>query len=666
MRGKKYAKPREQVPKLATSDALEQPPPPQQEKFIQPHRSGAWLESNPPSHVMAVIEQMRDLPHTPSQNDTGAFRASSPEERRKIQEMLRAREPWEPNQPWPESAPPTVAEVSPMFKTGLPRFGMGPHLHPDLYDYHINLNRKDDPTFEPGKMTSMLREVLEADAFARWTDRKAPQKWALLRAIGQGAYGTVWLWQRRTSNDDGPPLRLVVKDSEIHGFWKDYNMEGTLIRKLNEIGCKNVITVLDWLYIPPRHPRAPVFRTCYEWAMYGDLSRLWRFYKSKKLILPEAFIWHVFWSIANALCHCRHGTNQSQTTRPGWDLIVHGDVKPGNIFLTASDPQLNEAYPTIKLGDFGAAYPISETMPKLRAWKSTYSYGTPYFMAPEVAKMMVQERQTRNFPVAEEKLHGSHSDIYSLGMVIEELMSLRWDAVEGVRNIHHRTRVATLYSKDLQDLTTACKSTSVRARPAIYDVFLRTVEGRERYKRIASREKHAAGKTRQQQWSSGDMLYKQADFIHYDEDPRLNTAYKRVNRAPLFARETTAADPKAKAKAVPRKHVPSNPPPPPPPTQTSPPKRKRSPPPPPLPPSLPPPFPPPPPQPHFQPPPPPSQPPKPPQPAHPPPQLPPPQQKLRRSSRLAAKAPPPQQAQAKPQQRLRRSTRLVVRAKGGG
>ncbi|KAL9580600.1 MAG: hypothetical protein Q9212_004395, partial [Teloschistes hypoglaucus] len=503
---------------------------------------------------MAVMEQMRDLAQTTPRDDAGVFRASSPEERRKIQEMLRAREPWEPNQPWPESAPQTVAEVSPLFKTGLPRFGMGPHLHPDLYDYHINLNRKDDPTFEHGKATSMVREVLEADAFARWTDRKSPQKWVLLRAIGQGAYGIVWLWQRRTSND-GPSLYLVVKDSEVHGFWKDYNMEGTLIRKLNEIGCKNVITVLDWLYIPSRLSRAPVFRTCYEWATYSDLSRLWRFYKTKKLILPEAFIWHVFWSIANALCHCRHGTNQSRTTRPGWDLIVHGDVKPGNIFLTTPDPQVNEAYPTLKLGDFGTAYPISETIPKLRAWKSTYSYGTPYFMAPEVAKMMEQERPTRDFPVAEEKLHGSHSDVYSLGIVIEDLMSLRWNAVEGVKNIHHTTRVATLYSKELQDLTRACKSTSVRARPAIYDVYLRTSRGRGRYKRIASREKDAVGKTGR--WSHSDMLYKPADLRHYDEDPRLNTAYTRINRAPLFAPEKTV-DPKANANAN-AKAVPDDP-----------------------------------------------------------------------------------------------------------
>ncbi|KAL8772506.1 MAG: hypothetical protein Q9194_004590, partial [Teloschistes cf. exilis] len=558
MRGKKYAKPTGHAPKRATFDALEEPPVQEQEKFIQPHRSGAWLESNPPSHVMAIIEQMRHPPQTSPQNNTRAFRASSPEERRKIQEMLRAREPWEPHQPWSESAPPTVAEVLPMFKAGLPRFGMGPYLHPDLYDYHINLNRKDDPNFEPGQTTSLVREVLEADAFARWTDRKSPQNWVLLRAIGQGAYGIVWLWQRKSSNG-GPPLRLVVKDSVAHGFWKDYNMEGTLIRKLNEIGCKNVITVLDWLYIPPRPPRAPKFRTCYEWATYGDLARLCYFYKRKQLIFPEAFIWHVFWSIANVLCHCRHGTNQSQTTRPGWDLIVHGDVKPGNIFLTDPDPQFNEAYPTVKLGDFGAAYPIAETIPKLRAWKSTYRYGTPYFMAPEVAKIIEQERPTRDFPVAEEKLHGSHSDVYSLGMVIDELMSLRWDAVKGVRNIHHTTRVSTLYSKELQDLATACKSNSVRARPAIYDVYLRTGEGGERYKRRATRDKDSAGKT--EQWSHSDMLYKPADLRRYDEDLRLNTAYKSANRAPLFAPESKS-NPKATVNTAPDSGRKDAPPPP--------------------------------------------------------------------------------------------------------
>ncbi|KAI4249077.1 MAG: hypothetical protein LQ352_005731, partial [Teloschistes flavicans] len=528
----KYVKTSGYAKNMAAPGVLNRPRLQERENFIQPYRSGAWLESNPPLHVMTAIEQLRD-PQTSAQCDIGAFRASSPEEQRKIQDMLRFREPWEPNQPWPESNSHPVASKSPMFKAGLPLFGMGPFLNSDMYDYHINLNRKDGPTFEPGKTTSMLRDVLEADADTHKTHSKTPSKWVVLGVIGQGAYATVYLWRREASNG-GPQLRLAVKDSTVHSFWKDYNMEGTLIRKLNEIGCKNVITVLDWLYKPARPPREALVRTCYEWARYGDLGRLYYFYKRNQLILPEAFIWHVFWSIANALCHCRHGTNQSRITRPGWDLIVHGDVKPGNIFLT--DRQVNEAYPTVKLGDFGTAYPVIETNPKLRAWKSTYSYGTPYFMAPEVIRDPNNAPQSFDVLVPDDKLHGSHTDVFSLGMVIQDLMSLCWEAVEEVRNLRHNTRVTTLYSADLQNLASACTLESIHARPAIYDIYLRAAKGRERYNRIAAQEKESVIGTEQP--SHSDILYTGADLKKFEANPWLKDAYTKANHAPFYTRET--------------------------------------------------------------------------------------------------------------------------------
>lgn len=76
------------------------------------------------------------------------------------------------------------------------------------------------------------------------------------------------------------------------------------------------------------------------------------------LVLPEAFIWHVFYGVANALCYCRHGTNKphSRAREPRWDRIIHGDLKEDNILLAAPDKDCHRLYPCIKLCDFGEEF----------------------------------------------------------------------------------------------------------------------------------------------------------------------------------------------------------------------------------------------------------------------------------------------------------------------
>ena len=69
------------------------------------------------------------------------------------------------------------------------------------------------------------------------------------------------------------------------------------------------------------------------------------------LIFPEAFMWHIFASLTTALCFCALGQTDSPSRAPGWEEIVHGDLKPENVLLT--DPTETALYPTAKLADFG-------------------------------------------------------------------------------------------------------------------------------------------------------------------------------------------------------------------------------------------------------------------------------------------------------------------------
>lgn len=173
-------------------------------------------------------------------------------------------------------------------------------------------------------------------------------------------------------------FKIVVKYAKYSSdFWKDYNYEGNLIRRLNDVGCQNVIKVLDWFPVLGR------YRTCFEYGEFGDVKELFYWYKSRKyeplvrnfgllysahscdrLIFPEAFVWHIFHSMANALCYCRYGTNRvhslhSRTHGSDWDQIIHADMKLDNYVLTRPDEDCNPLYPCVKLIDFSEAF--SET-----------------------------------------------------------------------------------------------------------------------------------------------------------------------------------------------------------------------------------------------------------------------------------------------------------------
>lgn len=60
-------------------------------------------------------------------------------------------------------------------------------------------------------------------------------------------------------------------------FFRDYNNEGHMTRRLNDAGCENVIRVLEWALLDDGRK----FRIAYEVAEYGDLHHTIKWYKSR-------------------------------------------------------------------------------------------------------------------------------------------------------------------------------------------------------------------------------------------------------------------------------------------------------------------------------------------------------------------------------------------------
>ncbi|EER42818.1 conserved hypothetical protein [Histoplasma capsulatum H143] len=299
-------------------------------------------------------------------------------------------------------------------------------------------------------------------------------QWIYLGELGRGGFGYVQCWKWYPFGDRDPIL-FAVKDTQNDEFWNDYCSEGNLTRRLNAVGCPNVVRVYDWIDLNPQPLKSIAhghsFRILYAYYEGGSLARLYTHYMQYKLLFPEAFLWHVFHEIATALLYCAHGHAGPQR-KPDWEEIIHKDVKPAN--STTPPPDSDELYPSCYLGDFGLAYSIPND--DVRSYKKAYVMeGTAGFLPPEAVDPC-------SSGVISPKL-----DIYALTLSIRE-------AIENSLNIYTADEINTLrklpggenylpYSLDLINLCRAAGSSRTYRRPGIYSLWKTTGDQARKWKR---------------------------------------------------------------------------------------------------------------------------------------------------------------------------------------
>ena len=250
----------------------------------------------------------------------------------------------------------------------------------------------------------------------------------ILSKIGEGSYSTVLKVQR-------------IADGNIYAlkrvkFYKlsEKERENALneIRILASVKSKNVISYKEAFYDEKDSSLGIVM----EYADNGDLFQLITERKKTKNYFTEQEVWKVFIQLLNGL-KALHDFK-----------ILHRDIKSANVFLFKGG--------VCKLGDLN----VSKVARKGLGYTQT---GTPYYASPEVW---------------EEKPYDSKSDVWSLGCVIYEMITLRPPfQAKSMEELYKKVmrgiypKLSSKYSEDLSDIIKLMIQVEAGARPSCEELL---------------------------------------------------------------------------------------------------------------------------------------------------------------------------------------------------
>ena len=244
-----------------------------------------------------------------------------------------------------------------------------------------------------------------------------------VKRLGEGHEGTTWLEQDRVTGEFCARKELRswtavgTQPLEIH-----------IRRYCMPRHHQNLLDFYGWHFI--RTNAGEQCNIYYEYCAGGDLGKL--IPKGHPATHPESFIWHIFIQLAEAL-DAMHNC--------GPQHVVHGDVKPDNVFLT-SPYRSNHSYPAVKLGDYGFAVTT----------RVSDACGACSWMAPEMEC-------------------SAKSDVWALGAIIHALCHGFGPVSEAHRGWKHDPRarrpedLPSKYSDRLNHRMMSCLRVHPRDRP---------------------------------------------------------------------------------------------------------------------------------------------------------------------------------------------------------
>lgn len=253
------------------------------------------------------------------------------------------------------------------------------------------------------------------------------EHYKILRTLGEGSFGKCYLVEAASDNS-----KRVIKQVDLNPLSKQEQTESYKEAKiLEQLEHPNIIRFRE-VYKTKKNKLCIVM----DFADGGDLGS--KIKDQKGTQFSETVILDMFVQICLALKHVHDRK------------IIHRDLKSQNVFLMRNG--------NVKLGDFGIAKVLAHTMANAQTM-----VGTPYYLSPEI----VQNRP-----------YGFQSDIWSLGVLLYEMCSLRppFDATSihalALKIIEGRyPPLGSRYSSELKQLVATMLMREPTSRPSIHQIL---------------------------------------------------------------------------------------------------------------------------------------------------------------------------------------------------
>ncbi len=240
----------------------------------------------------------------------------------------------------------------------------------------------NDPTVPPKTEGTLSTDAVEGTAIAAANVPPFIGPYRLLRKLGEGGMGQVWL-ARQTA-----PVNRVVALKFLRGGMYDSSVILRFESERQSLAIMEhpaIAKVLDAGSTPDGQP--------YFVMEYVDGAAITRYCDAKKLQISDRL--ELFIRVCEGVQHAHQ------------KAIIHRDLKPSNVLVTEVDGK-----PVPRIIDFGIAKAISSqaTVDQTMLTQLGAMLGTPGFMSPEQVDPNIQDVDTR-------------TDVYSLGVILYVLIT---------------------------------------------------------------------------------------------------------------------------------------------------------------------------------------------------------------------------------------------------
>ena len=225
------------------------------------------------------------------------------------------------------------------------RGGEAKEQSPLDHEYDAEGSAKAGGDSEDTTMTSFIDSIPISELRRSRFDE--PDEYEEIRRLGNGGNGNCFLLQSKSDN----ALRVCKVSPSHPSNSKNHCIEKNLLNDILPPHDRIVMlyhsTLLPW--------KTQLY---FEYCSGGDLSTMITNFESIQCLFEESFVWHCYEQLCEALAFIHAGYDAQKDLwlpyrRGGpWQPIIHGDIKPGNIFLK---PSPNKGHHSLVLGDFGSA-----------------------------------------------------------------------------------------------------------------------------------------------------------------------------------------------------------------------------------------------------------------------------------------------------------------------